>query len=90
MLIDHSTIVYSAEGGSAYFQLGYDTYYLCNPTEMYPKFTAMNNSDQMLLSGDLFWECNYLMSSSNNYYYQMYRVYNIQVTLMEPYLYGKK
>lgn len=90
MLIDHSTITFTSGGGSAFFQIGYNTYYFCNALEMYPKYTSMNNDDQMILSGDLYWECQYLMNSSNNYYYRYYKVYNIQVTLMEPYLYGKK
>jgi hypothetical protein len=90
MLLDHSTVVYGSDGSTAYFQLGYNTYYFCNPTEMYSKYKSMRNDDQMLLSGDLFWECSWLMNSSNSYYSQYYKVYNIQVTLMEPYLYGKK
>jgi hypothetical protein len=90
MLLDHSTIIYGSNGSTASFMLGYNTYYFCNPTEMYSKYTSMGNNDQMLLSGDLFWECSYLMNSSNSSYYQYYKVYNIQVTLMEPYLYGKK
>ncbi len=90
MLIDHSAIIYGSEGGSAYFQLGYNTYYFCNPEDMYPKYTGTNAEDQMLISGDLFWECQYLMNSSNSYYYQYYKVYNIEVTMLEPYLYGKK
>lgn len=96
MLIDHSRVVYGTNGGSAYFTLSnaygyYDTYYFCNPTEMYSKYSAMNNKDQMILSGKLYWECQYLMNSSNSYgYQQYYKVYNIDVTLLEPYLYGKK
>jgi hypothetical protein len=95
MLIDHSKISFGPNGASAYFSLTnaygyYDTYYFCNPLDFYSKYTKMNTNDQMILSGKLFWECQFMMNSSNSYYTQYYKVYNIEVTQMEAYLYGKK
>jgi hypothetical protein len=59
---------------------------------MYALYSAMNAEDQLLLSGDAFWECSYLMNSGSggSSYYYYYKVYNIEVTKLEPYLYGKK
>ncbi|MBG0860979.1 MAG: hypothetical protein IQL11_15885 [Bacteroidales bacterium] len=89
-LLDYSDIVYNSDGTNAYFSIGYSTYYFCNPSEMHAAFKDISADDQILLSGDAFWECSYLMNASNSYYYSLYKVYNIQVTGLKSYLYGKK
>jgi hypothetical protein len=94
-LMDRSQIIYSSDGASAYFTMSsgyyYDTYYFCNPGEMYAKFKELAGDDQIILSGDLYWECTYMMNSSNSSYYSYYyKVYNINVTELKSYLYGKK
>lgn len=94
-LIDRSKIIYSSDGSSAYFMISNgmysDTYYFCNPGEMYEQYKALEGEDQIIISGDLFWECTYMMNSSNyNYYSYYYKVYNINVTELKSYLYGKK
>ena len=94
-LMERSSIIYGADGASAYFIISsgyyYDTYYFCNPGEMYSAYKDLEGEDQILISGDLFWECTYMMNSSNSssltYYY---KVYNIDVTELKSYLYGKK
>jgi hypothetical protein len=89
--ISYSSIRYNEDGTTAYFQDGMDTYYFCNPSEMFPVYSEFNPLDQLLISGDVFWECNYLYSASNySYgYASYYKVYNIQVTSLKAYLYGK-
>jgi len=89
-LLDYSDIIYNSDGTNAYFMIGYSTYYFCNPSEMYESFKDISTDDQILLSGDAFWECSYLMNSGSSYYYSYYKVYNIQVTEIKSYLYGKK
>jgi hypothetical protein len=91
-LMNKSSITFGASGASASFTIGYSTYIFCNPIEMYAIYSTMKSDDQLLLSGDAFWECSYLMQSggSSYSYSYYYKVYNIQVTKMEPYLYGKK
>jgi len=94
-LMDRSKITYSSDGTSAYFTVtsgyGYDTYYFCNPGEMFQQYKDLEGEDQIILSGDIFWECTYMMNSSNyNYYTYYYKMYNINVTEMKSYLYGKK
>lgn len=89
-LLDYSQLVYAPDGSIAYFFVGYDKYLFCNPVGMLPEYQKLTKGDQIFISGDAFWECNYLYSSSNYQYQSSYRVYNINVTGMRVYLYGKK
>jgi hypothetical protein len=89
-VLNRSSIVFGTDGATASFQMGYDTYYFCNPVEMYAIYNNLAGEDQILISGDVFWECTYLMNSGSSQYYQMYRVYNIDVSALEAYVYGKK
>ena len=88
-LVSMSSIIYAEGGVTASYQEGSSTYYFCNPSAMYSKYQELAGETRIKLSGDVFWECNYLYSSSNSYYYQYYKVYNIEVTNMESELYGK-
>jgi hypothetical protein len=97
-LFDHSSIVYSTNGATAYFLIYnsayYDTYYFCNPSAMYSTYQSMGTKDQVELSGDVYWDCSYVSnassSSSSSSYYSYYKVYNINVTELASSLYGKK
>jgi hypothetical protein len=90
-LVSMQSIVYGDGGSTAYYQEGTSTYYFCNPGAMYETYQGFleDNEAMIKLSGDVYWECNYLYSSSNSYQYQYYKVYNIEVTGMESELYGK-
>lgn len=90
-LFDYNAIHY-IDSSSAYFQKGiYDTYYFCNPSEMYSVYKDLSGQDQVLLSGEVFWNCSYMMNSSgSSYYYQYYKIYDIHITGLKSYLYGKK
>ncbi len=70
----------------------YATYYFCNPGEMYPKLKDYDQGDLVLISGYVYWNCNYLYSTSNySYSYSyLYKAYDIQVTDITVNLYGKK
>jgi len=93
-LMVYSSIIYSPNGQTASFSIYngiyYDTYIFCNPEEMYPTYTNLTGEEQVLISGDVFWDCTYMMNSSNSYYYSYYKTYNIEITGMKSYLYGKK
>jgi len=95
-LFDHSSIVYNATGTNAYFMISsgyyYDTYYFCNPSEMYATYNSISSDDQIKVSGDLYWDCSYVSQASQSSSYQQsyYKVYNIKVTKIESSLYGKK
>lgn len=89
--LEFSSLIYNSEGTNAYFQSGMSTYYFCNPSEIYAKYKKFGAGDQLLITGDVFWECNYLYQASNySYGYgAYYKVYNIQVKDLTAYLYGK-
>jgi hypothetical protein len=95
-IFDHSAIFYNATGTTAYFQIssGYyaDTYYFCNPSDMFAAYNSIGSNEQVKLSGDLYWDCSYVSQagSSGSYQSAYYKVYNIKVTKLESSLYGKK
>jgi hypothetical protein len=68
----------------------YSTYNFCNPGEMFPNLKDYKSGDLLLVSGQAFWECNYLYQSSNYSYGSYYKVYMIQVSDVSVDLYGKK
>jgi hypothetical protein len=90
---DQATVYYNESGSSITFQLlsdPYSTYNFCNPGEMFPKFTNYKSGDVLQVSGQVFWECNYLYQASNSSYSSYYKVYMCQVTDVGVNLYGKK
>jgi len=89
-LMDYSSIIYTSSNATAYFYIYNDRYVFCNPEEMYPSYLDLEGEDQLLISGDVYWDCTYMMNSSNSYNYSYYKIYNIQITEMKSYLYGKK
>jgi len=92
-LTQTSATLYWTDGGSIYFYPlndPYSQYNFCNPSEMFPKLADSKSGDILLVTGHVFWDCNYLYQSSN-YSYQSYsKVYQIQVTDLSTNLYGKK
>ena len=88
-LFDYSEIYVATNGGTMQFTEGYDTYYFCNPATMYATYQALSPDEQILLSGDVYWDCSYLTSAGQSSYYYYYKYYNIIVTEMKSYLYGK-
>lgn len=88
--VEYNQLQYNQEGTTATFSVGLSTYIFCNPVEMYEKYKTFSTGDQMLITGDVFWECNYLYSSSNYSYQSYYKVYQVHVTDLKVYLYGKK
>ena len=89
-LFDYSQIYVSANGGTMQFTEGYDTYSFCNPTSMYTIYQGLDADEQILLSGDVYWDCSYVSSAGQSSYYYYYKYYNINVTQFKSYLYGKK
>jgi hypothetical protein len=98
-VISRSTITYNDTGTNAYFfvyTLGgvyYDTYYFCNPSDMYAKYKAISSDSEVMLSGDVYWDCSFVSSASSSgsssYYYAYYKIYNIEVTDIKSSMYGK-
>lgn len=90
---EQANVYFNETGSNIYFTLvgnPYATYYFCNPGEMFPKLADAKSGDILLVSGQAFWECNFLYQSSNySYYSSMYKVYQVQVTDVLSDLYGK-
>jgi hypothetical protein len=69
----------------------YSTYTFCNPDEMYTKVKNYKSGDQLVVSGNVYWDCNYVWQSSNqSYQTSLYKQYNIHVTNVFLDMYGKK
>jgi len=90
---EQATVYYNETGTNITFTTldnPYATYNFCNPGEMFPKFADYKSGDILLVSGHVYWECNYLYQTSNYSYQTYYKVYMIQVTDVTVDLYGKK
>lgn len=64
------------------------TYYFCNPGKWIDSLKNMNTQQYLLVTGKVYYECNYLYNSSN-YYYQIPPVYQVDVTGIIEDNYGK-
>jgi hypothetical protein len=85
-------IYYSLSAKSASFSDPYDpfsTYSFCNPEDMMSTLSKFSSGAMLLLSGKVYYECNYLINAGNNPYYSQYKVYLVQVTDVKENLYGK-
>jgi len=92
-LANSSANIYWQEAASISFQLvgdPYSTYNFCNPSEMYPNLEDAKSGDILLVSGHVYWNCNYVFQSSNSSYSSYYKIYDVQVTDLTLDLYGKK
>ncbi|MGQ9620074.1 MAG: hypothetical protein ACUVTX_03710 [Bacteroidales bacterium] len=67
----------------------YGTYYFCNPSKWMDSIKKLNTKEYLLISGDVYYECNYLYQSGN-YYYQLPPVYQVIVKSVREDNYGKK
>jgi len=69
----------------------YETFNFCNPGEWYSKISQYTSGDEMLITGKIFWNCQYVINSSNyqSQYTMYYKVYDILVTKVEIVQYGK-
>ncbi len=87
------TVYWNETGSNITFQKpgnAYETYNFCNPEEMFPKLADSKSGDVLLITGNAYWECNYLYQTSNYSYQSYYKVYMVQVTDVYADLYGKK
>ena len=84
-------VYFDAENNTAQFRWDgapYATYYFCNPTEMMTELSKFESGEKVLITCDVYYECNYLYQSSNSYYGSLYQAYMAQVTAVESSLYG--
>lgn len=84
-------VIFNTDGTTIYFQTvgdSYSVYYFCNPSEMFPNLKDAKSGDILLISGKVYWDCNYVYQSSNSSYGSQ-PVYQVQVTSLSLDLYGK-
>jgi len=68
----------------------YSTYTLCNPDEIRPMLENVKYGDEMVVYGDVYWDCNYVMqASSGSYSAYSYQAYSVYVTDIKVDMYGK-
>jgi len=91
-LANTSAYIYWTSSSSITFQIvgdAYSSYTFCNPSEMFHLLDNAKSGDILLVSGFVYWDCNYVYQSSNSAYQNPYKVYNVQVTGLTLDLYGK-
>ena len=89
-----ANVYFNDTGTTIYFQVvgdPYSIYYFCNPTEMFKNLNNAKSGDALLVSGPVYWDCNYVYQASNSSYsYSSSQyIYQVQVTSLTLDLYGK-
>jgi hypothetical protein len=56
---------------------------------MFPKLVDAKSGDILLVSGHVYWDCNFVYQSSNSNYQSMYQAFQVQATDLSLDLYGK-
>lgn len=86
-------VTFDDDGSNIRFSLvgdPYSTFNLCNSAAMASALEDAQKGDVMLVSGDVFWDCQFLYSYSNySYSSSLYKVYQVQATGLKLDLYGK-
>ncbi len=88
----HVNISYDAINKTARFTVigdPYGYYHFCNPSEWMSVLSKFEQGEEVLVSGPYFWECNFMMQNSNSPYYSYWRIYQVHVTDLSAYEYGK-
>jgi hypothetical protein len=68
----------------------YVVYNFCNPTEMAAKLVDAQYGDIMLLTGDVYYDCQSVYQQSNSGYQGLVQYYQVQVSELVLDMYGKK
>lgn len=87
-----ANVYYSIDSRSAYFYSAMSsgsTYYFCNPGKWIDTLKTFTSGQELLVSGKVYYECNYLMNAGN-YGYYIPPVYQVDVTDIKENNYGKK
>jgi hypothetical protein len=67
----------------------YSSFSFCNAQEMMSTLSKYKSGNLLLLTGKVYYECNYLLNSGSNPYSASYKVYQVNVTEVKEDLYGK-
>jgi hypothetical protein len=85
-------VYYIESSKTAYFysvNTSGSTYYFCNSADWIDTLKNYTSGQKLLVSGSVYYECNYLMNSGSSGYYQP-PVYQVIVTAIKEDNYGKK
>jgi hypothetical protein len=88
----YANVYYTESSKTAYFYSSLysgSTFYFCNPGKWMDLLKTFTSGQELLVSGNVFYECNYLMNSGN-YGYYVPPVYQVDVTDVKKNNYGKK
>ena len=88
----YSSIVYFSDESPTIAFAGYfnDYYTVCNPDEIRSKLENFKNGEELVVTGNYYWDCNYVQQvNSNSYYSSIQRSYVIYVTDIYKNMYGK-
>jgi hypothetical protein len=87
-----ANVFYNESSKSAYFTAAASTgsmYYFCNPGRWIDTLKKYPSGQLLLVSGAVYYECNYLYNSGNSGYY-MPPVYQVEVTAIKEDNYNGK
>ena len=82
---ESTVITMQREGQVGYY---YDYYTFCNPDEVMPELSKFKPGVVLGVTGNVYWDCNYVMRVSSNPYATYGRAYNIYVTGIYMNMYG--
>jgi len=84
---DESPIITMQSPKDPYYPYSYFTF--CNPDEIRSKLENFKSGEELMVTGSVYWDCQYVMqSSSGSYQAYSYRSYNIYVTDIYKNMYG--
>lgn len=87
-----ANVYYTVSSRTAYFYSSLSSgsvYYFCNPGKWIDELAKFTSGQELLVSGKVFYECNYLMNAGN-YGYYVAPTYQVDVTSVKENNYGKK
>ena len=67
----------------------YSYFTFCNPEEVRSKLSNLRSGEELVITGSVYWDCNYVMQQSQYSYQVGMRAYNIYVTDIFRNMYGK-
>lgn len=86
-----ANVYYTETAKTAYFYSSLysgSTFYFCNPSKWMDLLKTFSQGQELLVSGNAYYECNYLMNSGD-YGYYIPPVYQVDVTDIQKNNYGK-
>ena len=81
-----SSIITMQSPMDPYYPYSYFTF--CNSDEWMSTLENFRSGEELMITGSVYWDCNYVMQASNYSYGYQTRAYNIYVTNLYKNMYG--